>query len=120
VASGAMVYQALVAASELTHQGASVLVLNLHTIKPIDEEALLSVARRAGAIVTAEEHQVAGGVGSAVAEVLAKSYPVPMRFVGVEDKFGESGEPRELMEHFGLGVKTIMARAKEVLKHKSR
>ncbi len=120
VACGTLVHNALLAASELTHQGTSVLVLNLHSIKPMDEKAVIEVARRAGAVITAEEHQVAGGMGSAVAELLARTHPVPMDFVGVEDKFGESGEPAELMEHFGLGVKSIMDKVHKLIKRKNK
>jgi len=120
IACGGLVHNALLAASELTHQGMSVLVLNCHTIKPIDEKALMEVAKRAGAVVTVEEHQIAGGLGSAVAEVLARKYPVPMEFVGIEDVYGQSGEPAELVEHFGLGVKGIMERVRKVVKRKTK
>ncbi len=118
IACGGLVHNALLAASELYHQGVSVSVLNLHTIKPIDVEAVVSVAKRAGAVLTLEEHQVAGGMGSAVAEVLARHYPVPIEFVGINDEYGQSGEPTELIEHFGLGVKSIMARVKKLIKRK--
>ena len=120
IACGALIHNVLLAASELTHQGSSVLVLNLHTIKPIDERAVIDVARRAGAVLIVEEHQVAGGMGSAVAEVLARTHPVPMDFVGVDDKFGESGDPGELIEHFGMGVKSIMNKAQKLIKRKHK
>lgn len=114
IASGPLVYNSLMAAKQLESEGISVLVLNLHTIKPIDVEAVISVVRRAGAVVTAEEHQINGGMGSAVAEVLAQNYPVPMEFVGVHDLFGQSGKPEELMEYYGMGVKDIISAVKKV------
>ena len=109
IACGPLVYNSLIAAKNLEAKGVHVLVLNLHTIKPIDVDAVIAVAEMAGSVVTAEEHQVAGGMGSAVAEVLAANYPVPMEFVGVHDQFGQSGKPEELIEHYGMGVKSIMA-----------
>jgi len=120
IACGALVHNALLAASELMHQGSSVLVLNLHTIKPMDEKAVIEVAGRAGAVLTVEEHQIAGGMGGAVAEVLARNHPVPIEFVGVEDKFGESGEPKALLEHFGMGVKNIMDKVLKVISRKHK
>ncbi len=112
IACGPLVYNSLVAAKKLEDEGLHVLVLNLHTVKPIDIEAIISVAKKAGRVVTAEEHQIAGGMGSAVAEVLAVNYPVPMEFIGVHDQFGQSGKPEELVEHYGMGVKSIMEAAK--------
>jgi transketolase len=109
IACGAMVYEALLAARALTKEGVSALVINNHTIKPLDEEAILEAARTCGAVVTAEEHQVAGGMGSAVAELLAAQHPVPIEFVGVHDRFGESGAPEDLMEAFGLTAPHIVA-----------
>ena len=120
VATGALVYKAILAARELWEKekiGAA--VLNLSTIKPIDEKALVKLARECGAIVTVEEHQVAGGMGSAVAEVLVRTVPVPIEFVGVTDQFGQSGKPEELLEHYGLGVSHIKAAAKKVLGRKN-
>lgn len=118
IACGPMVYNALVAAKELSEKGIETIVVNNHTIKPIDEKTLSEVAKKAGAVVTVEEHQVYGGMGSAVAEVLAKNQPVPIEFVGVQDKFGESGQPEELIEKFGMGVKYIKEAAKKVIKKK--
>ncbi|HEY4482948.1 MAG TPA: transketolase C-terminal domain-containing protein [Candidatus Paceibacterota bacterium] len=118
IACGSLVHNALMAASELWHQGTSTLVINLHTIKPLDAKAVLVAARLAGAVVTVEEHQVAGGMGSAVAEVLARFAPVPMEFVGVEDQYGQSGEPAELLAHFGMDVKGIMDKVRKVIKRK--
>ena len=94
--------------------------MNLSTIKPIDREAIVSLARECGAIVTVEEHQVAGGMGSAVAEVLAENYPVPIQFVGVRDRFGQSGVAEELIEHYGLGKEAIKVSAQRVLLRKTR
>jgi len=118
IACGRMVYESLVAAEELSNGGIEVSVLNCHTIKPIDKEALIAAAESCGAVVTAEEHQKIGGLGSAVAEVLAVSKPVPMEFVGVEDTFGESGESDELMAKYGLTSQNIVSAAKKVIKRK--
>ena len=114
IASGPLVYNSLIAAKNLEAEGVSVLVLNLHTIKPIDVEAIVAVAKRAGRVITAEEHQIAGGMGSAVAEVLAANCPVPIEFIGVHDRFGQSGKPEELMEYYGMGVKSIIEMVKRV------
>lgn len=119
IAAGPLLYNALEAAKEL-EGNVRATVLNLHTIKPLDERALAEWARRAGAIVTVEEHQIAGGMGSAVAEFLAQHHPVPMEFIGVRDSFGQSGEPAELIEHYGMGVshvKAAVARAISRKKH---
>lgn len=119
IACGPLLYKALVVAQELQEEGISLLVLNNHTIKPIDTESILRCAKASGAVVTVEEHQVAGGMGSAVAEVLAKEYPVPMEFIGVQDKFGQSGEPDELVEYYGMGVPAIKKAVKDVIKRKT-
>ena len=118
IACGPMVYNSLIAAKNLSEEGIEVLVLNLHTIKPIDKETVIEVAKRAGRVVTVEEHQVAGGMGSAVAEVLAQNYPVPMEFVGVQDKFGQSGTPTELVEFYGMGVGSIIEAIKKIMSKK--
>ncbi|MBU1159653.1 transketolase family protein, partial [Patescibacteria group bacterium] len=118
IACGPMVYNALVAAKELEKEGIEIIVVNNHTIKPIDEKTLSEVAKKAGAVVTVEEHQVHGGMGSAVAEALAKNCPVPIEFVGIQDKFGESGQPEELLEKFGMGIKDIKQAVKRVIKRK--
>ena len=115
IASGALVYQALKVAQDLEEEGISVSVMNLATIKPMDEDAIINLAKSMGKILTIEEHQVAGGMGSAVAEVLARRNPVPMEFIGVEDKFGQSGTPDELLGHYGMGIKTIIEKAKKLL-----
>ncbi|MDP7324171.1 MAG: transketolase C-terminal domain-containing protein [Candidatus Woesearchaeota archaeon] len=118
VACGVMVYEALLAAEELEKKGISAMVVNNHTIKPIDEKTLVEVAKKTGAIVTAEEHQVQGGMGSAVAEAVANGCPVPMEFVGVQNTFGESGGAVELMEKYGLQAVDIIAAVEKVLKRK--
>lgn len=116
IASGPyMVYNALKAAHELAKEGIEVSVLNNHTVKPLDTEAILSVAKSAGKVVTAEEHQLAGGMGSAIAEFLAENYPVPMKFVAVRDEFGQSGTPEQLIEHYGLGAGSIAQAVKELI-----
>ena len=102
----------------LEKEGIKVRVINNATIKPMDEATIIQAARDAGAVVTVEEHQVQGGMGSAVAEVLAKNYPVPIEFIGVQNHFGESGEPSELIEHFGMGVLHIIVAAKKVISRK--
>ncbi len=106
-ATGPLLYQALCAAKELEHH-IPVEVYNVHSVKPLDVEELADAAERAGAVVTVEEHQVAGGLGGAIAEVLAARCPVPVEFVGVKDSFGQSGEPAELIEHYGLGKSGIL------------
>lgn len=117
VATGALLYKALKAAKELEESdGIEVEVVNLSTIKPLDEETILALARKTGRIITVEEHQIAGGMGSAVAEYLAKNYPVPMEFIGVGDQFGQSGTPEELIEHYGMGERSIIEAVKRLLK----
>lgn len=118
IATGALVHKALLVAKTMAEKGIAIKVLNIHTIKPLDNEKIISLAREAGAIVTVEEHQVAGGLGSAVAEVLALNVPVPIEFVGVRDLFGQSGTPEELIEHYGLGVAGIESAIDKVLKRK--
>lgn len=120
IATGALVHKAVVAAKNMSLKGIAVKVLNIHTIKPIDREALIKLAKEAGSIVTVEEHQAMGGFGSAVAEVLAEEYPVPIEFVGVKDQFGQSGTPEELLEHFGMGVSNIESAVETVLTRKSK
>ena len=118
VACGPLVYQSLVAAAELEKEGISAEVINNHTIKPMDKLTLASSAKKTGAVVTVEEHQINGGLGGAVAEVLAENYPVPMERVGMPDTFGESGSPEELLEKYGMSVKKIKESVKSVLKRK--
>jgi len=118
IACGPLVHNALLAANELEKEGILVSVLNNHTIKPIDRKAVVACAKKAGAVVTVEEHQVAAGMGSAVAEVLAQEYSVPIEFIGVQDKFGQSGKPDELIEHYGMGVSSIKDAVKKVITRK--
>ncbi|WP_258360791.1 transketolase family protein [Moorella sulfitireducens] len=108
IACGVMVHEALKAAEELAAEGIDVMIVNMSTIKPLDREAVLKAAGT-GAVVTAEEHTVTGGLGSAVAGVLATEKPVPMAMVGIRDTFGESGKPDELMAKYGLTAKDIAA-----------
>jgi transketolase len=107
IACGILVYNALVAAEELAKDGIECLVLNNHTVKPMDEAAVVDAARRCSSVVTVEEHQVHAGMGSRVAEILAQRHPVPIEFVGVHDQFGQSGDPVELIEHYGMGTSAI-------------
>lgn len=118
VACGILVYNALVAAEELAADGIDCRVINNHTIKPMDEDAVVAAARACGAIVTVEEHQVHGGMGSRVAEIVAQHHPVPIEFVGVQDRFGQSGNPPELIEAYGMGSSAIRAAAKKVFARK--
>ena len=119
IACGTMVAEALDAAEVLAQKGISAEVINLHTIKPIDKEAIIASARKTGCVVTAEEHQLAGGMGSAVAEVLVQSLPVPMEMVGIQDTFGESGQLDELMKKYGITSKEIFEKAVKVISRKS-
>lgn len=115
IATGTMTYQALVAADMLAKDGISAEVVHVPTIKPLDTATILKSVRKTGAVVTAEEGQIAGGLGGAVAELLVEEYPAPLRRVGVHDRFGESGEPNELMTHFGLDNVHIALAAHDVL-----
>jgi transketolase len=117
-ACGQMVYESLVACDMLKEDGISARLVNMHTPKPIDRDAIIKAARETGAIVTAEEHTTLGGFGSAVAEVVAESAPVPVKMVGVRDSFGISGSPDELFEHFGLTPAHIAKAAREAIKLK--
>jgi transketolase len=119
IGCGPILYQALQAAQILKAEGIGVKVINNHTIKPIDRETLVTEAKECGAVVTAEEHQVTGGMGSAVAELFAKEYPIPMEFVGMPDSFGESGKPEELAEKYGLMAGDIVKAVKKVLTRKA-
>ncbi len=115
IATGALLHKALLVAQTLEKENIEVEVMNLSTIKPLDEEAIINLAKKTGKIVTVEEHQIAGGMGSAVAECLAKNFPVPMKFIGVNDEFGQSGTPAELIEHYGMGEKDILKAVKELI-----
>lgn len=118
IACGPLVHNAILAAGELEKEGIKVRVISNHTIKPLDEKTIIAAAKDAGAVVTVEEHQVQGGMGSAVAEFLAKNYPVPIGFIGVQNRFGQSGAPNELIEVFGMGPSHIKEAVQRVLKRK--
>ena len=115
VATGIMVNEAVIAAEELAKDGIDVRVIDIHTIKPLDEEIIIKAAQETKAIVTAEEHSVIGGLGSAVAEVVVKNAPVKMAMVGQQDTFGESGKPDQLKEKYGMTAADIVAAVKGVL-----
>lgn len=115
MATGPLAHNALRAAQELEKEGVGSLVLNVASIKPLDEGAIVAAAQQCGAVVTIEEHQVAGGLGSAIAELLARAQPTKMAFVGVQDQFGQSGEPAELIEHYGMGTASIVRAAQSLL-----
>lgn len=115
IATGIMLAAALEAASMLEARGISAEVVNMSTIKPLDEETVVRCARKTGRIVTAEEHSVIGGLGSAVASVLARQHPVPVRMIGIQDRFGQSGQPDELLVEYGLTPEAILEAAKELL-----
>lgn len=115
IATGYMVSEAINAVEQLKNEGISARLINIHTIKPIDKDIIINAARETGAIVTCEEHNVFGGLGSAVAEVLVENYPVPVRMVGVQDKFGKSGKAGEVMKLYGLTAENIVVKAKEVI-----
>lgn len=115
IATGIMVEVALQAKEELAKEGISARIINIHTIKPIDNELLIKAAKETGAIVTAEEHSVIGGLGSAVSEVVAEECPVPVLKVGIKDTFGESGKPNELLELYGLTSASIVEKAKKAI-----
>ena len=119
IACGQLVFHALKIAHEYKEKGIAVKVMNLATIKPLDREAIIKLAQETKCIVTVEEHQVHGGMGSAVAECLVESYPVPMEFVGVQDLFGQSGTPAELLVHYGMGEEHIRTAVQDVLDRKN-
>src|SRR3989344_1779016 len=116
-ATGPLLHNALLAAKELEH-AVPVVVINIHTIKPFGADTIVKYAKEAGAVVTVEEHQIAGGLGSAIAEVLAAECPVLMEFVGVRDRFGQSGTPAELLEYYGMGAASVVAAIKKVYARK--
>jgi transketolase len=118
IACGVMVYEALRARETLAAAGVSARVVNLHTVKPLDRQLIVRCARETGAIITAEEHQVNGGLGGAVAETVVQEYPVPMELVAVHDRFGQSGKPAELMDAFGLRARDIVAAAEKLMARK--
>jgi len=118
IATGALVHKALKVAQTLEQYGTAVSVLNISTIKPLDTDAVLALAQTSGALVTVEEHQIAGGLGGAVAELLAEQLPTPVVFVGMRDRFGQSGTPEELIAHYGMDEQSIHDAVKTVLSRK--
>jgi transketolase len=114
IACGALVYQSILAAEDLKSQGIEISVMNLSTIKPMDEQAVIEFAQSVEHIVTAEEHQIHGGMGSAIAEVLTQHAPTKMSYIGMHDRYGESGEPDELMKYFGLDKEGIIKHIKSL------
>lgn len=119
IATGHLVWEALLAADELEKQGISAEVINIHTIKPLDEEAILKSVAKTGCVVTCEEHNYYGGLGESVARVLVQNHPVPQEFVAVNDTFGESGTPSALMKKYGLDKDAVLKSVKKVLQRKS-
>lgn len=120
IGSGPVLYNGLLAAIELEKEGISVMVVNNHTIKPIDSATIISAAKKCGAVVTLEEHQVMGGCGSAVCEILAQNFPVPAEMVGMQNSFGESGKPEELLEKYKMDKNAVIHAVRKVIKRKSK
>jgi transketolase len=118
IACGPLVHEALTAAKMLEKEGIGSVVVNCHTIKPLDGKTIVALAKKCGAVVTVEEHNIIGGLGGAVAELLAKEHPTCMEFIGMKDGFGESGKPRELIEKYGMSDKDIIGAAKRAIKRK--
>lgn len=118
IGCGPILYNALLAAKELEKEKISSVVLNCHTVKPLDENKIIELAKKCGAVVSVEEHNILGGLGGAIAELLAKNYPTPMEFVGTKDTFGESAAPKDLFKKYGLEPKDIIAVAKKAIKRK--
>ncbi|MFH1346840.1 MAG: transketolase C-terminal domain-containing protein [Spirochaetota bacterium] len=118
IGCGPILYNALLATKELEKEKIGVIVLNSHTIKPLDENKIIELAKKCGAVVSVEEHSILGGLGGAIAELLAKNYPAPMEFVGTKDIFGESAAPEELFKKYGLEPKDIINAVKKVIKRK--
>lgn len=119
IANGHMVWKAIEAEAVLAAQGIAAEVINLHTIKPLDEKAILESVRKTKCVVTAEEHQINGGLGDAVANVLVRNFPIPQEYVAVKDSFGESGKPEELLEKYGLNTESIVNAAKKAISRKA-
>ncbi|MEO0404848.1 MAG: transketolase C-terminal domain-containing protein, partial [Bacteroidota bacterium] len=119
VATGHLVWESILAAQELEKEGISVDLINIHTIKPLDEEAIIKSAKKTGCVVTAEEHQILGGLGGSVSQCLSRNFPVPMEMIGVNDSFGESGTPAQLMTKYGLDAKNVHEAVKNVMSRKA-
>lgn len=120
IATGHLVWEALEAAKKLNEEGVSAEVINIHTIKPLDEKAIIDSVSKTGCVVTAEEHNFLGGLGESIARTLALSNPTPQEFVATNDTFGESGTPAQLMEKYGLNAEAIVAKAKKVINRKNK
>ncbi len=118
IATGHLVWEALLAAEKLEEKGISAEVINIHTIKPLDEEAILKSVAKTGCVVTAEEHNILGGLGESVARTLSLNNPVPQEYVAVQDSFGESGTPAQLMEKYQLNAEAIIAKAEKAIQRK--
>ena len=118
-ANGAMLYESLEAAKILAAENISAEVIDLHTVKPLDVETVTAAAKKCRCVVTAEEHQIFGGMGSAVAECLTQNFPVPQEFIAINDSFGESGQPQELMDAYGLNQSAIVSAVKKVVARKN-
>jgi transketolase len=119
IVTGHLVYEAIVAAKKMAGEGKKIVVLNLSTVKPLDEEKIFNIAHETRALVTVEDHQIAGGMGSAISEIAARHHPVPIAFIGVDDQFGQSGTAQELSEFYGLNSRNIIEAAKKILLRKS-
>jgi transketolase len=117
-ATGPLLHNALLAAHELEGQSVGVTVVDVHTIKPLDKETIIAAAKSAGAVVTVEEHQVAGGLGSAIAELLSANCPLPTEYIGMHDQFGQSGEPKELISYYKMDAPAIVEAVKKVILRK--
>ncbi|SEI88401.1 transketolase [Cyclobacterium xiamenense] len=117
-ATGHLVWEAVVAEAMLREEGISVELINIHTIKPLDTEAVLASVAKTGCVVTAEEHQFNGGLGDSIAQTLVRNHPVPQEFIGVDDSFGESGKPVDLLEKYGLNAENIVKAAKKAISRK--
>lgn len=120
IGCGPLLYEAMLAAKELYEAGIETMVINNHTVKPMDEQTIIRASRTCGAVVTVEEHQINGGMGSAVAEVLSRNWPVPIEYVGMPNVFGESGEPNQLLEKYGMQAKDIIEAVKRVITRKNK
>ncbi len=118
VACGLLVFEALDAADKLKAKGISASVIDIHTLKPIDKDLLIADAKKTGAVVTAEEHLIWGGLGSVVSQTLSQYHPVPVEFVGLNDTYAESGDPDELLNKYGLNSDTIVKAAEKVISHR--
>lgn len=120
IATGHLVWEAIQAGEELEKLGIDAEIINIHTIKPLDEEAILASVKKTGCVVTAEEHNRLGGLGDSVAQVLAKNWPAPQEYVAVDDTFGESGTPKQLMDKYGLNASSIVAAVQKVISRKKQ